>query len=71
LWSYSAADETGALIRPYRCVLDRLDNRWFLSKILFPEIRIGWLVAPQPVVDHLARPKQHADRHSNTLRSGL
>jgi 2-aminoadipate transaminase len=37
------------------------------SKILFPGIRIGWLVAPRPVVDRLALRKQHADLHSNTL----
>jgi DNA-binding transcriptional MocR family regulator len=37
------------------------------SKILFPGIRIGWLVAPRPVVDRLASVKQHVDLHSNTL----
>jgi DNA-binding transcriptional MocR family regulator len=37
------------------------------SKILFPGIRIGWLIAPRPVVDRLALVKQHADLHSNTL----
>ena len=37
------------------------------SKMLFPGIRIGWMVAPRPVIDHLASFKQHADLHSNTL----
>jgi 2-aminoadipate transaminase len=37
------------------------------SKILFPGIRMGWLVAPRPVVDRLASVKQHTDLHSNTL----
>ncbi len=37
------------------------------SKILFPGIRIGWLVAPRPVVDRLALAKQHVDLHSSTL----
>lgn len=37
------------------------------SKILFPGIRLGWLVAPRPVVDRLASVKQYADLHSNTL----
>lgn len=37
------------------------------SKILFPGIRLGWLVAPQPVIDRLASVKQYADLHSNTL----
>jgi 2-aminoadipate transaminase len=37
------------------------------SKILFPGLRIGWLVAPRPVVERLAMIKQHADLHGNTL----
>jgi DNA-binding transcriptional MocR family regulator len=36
------------------------------SKILFPGIRLGWLVAPRPVVDRLASVKQDADLLSNT-----
>ena len=50
--------------------LDRRGHAIYLStfsKILFPGIRIGWLVAPRPVVDRLALVKQHADLHSNTL----
>ena len=37
------------------------------SKVLFPGIRLGWLVAPRPVVDRLASVKQYTDLHSNTL----
>lgn len=37
------------------------------SKMLFPGLRIGWLAAPQPVVERLARVKQGADLHTNTL----
>jgi DNA-binding transcriptional MocR family regulator len=36
------------------------------SKILFPGIRPGWLVAPRPVVGRSASVKQYADLHSNT-----
>jgi DNA-binding transcriptional MocR family regulator len=36
------------------------------SKILLPGIRLGWLIAPRRVVDHLASIKQHADLNSNT-----
>jgi DNA-binding transcriptional MocR family regulator len=49
-----------------------LDRRGYViylstfSKILLPGIRIGWLVAPRPVVDRLASIKQHADLNSNT-----
>jgi DNA-binding transcriptional MocR family regulator len=50
--------------------LDRHGHVIYLStfsKILFPGIRIGWLAAPQPVVDRLVSTKQLADLHSNTL----
>jgi DNA-binding transcriptional MocR family regulator len=50
--------------------LDRQGHVIYLStfsKILLPGIRIGWLVAPRPVVDRLASIKQHADLNSNTL----
>jgi 2-aminoadipate transaminase len=36
------------------------------SKIFSPGIRIGWVVAPRPVIDCLASSKQYADLHSNT-----
>jgi DNA-binding transcriptional MocR family regulator len=50
--------------------LDRHGHVIYLStfsKILFPGIRLGWLVAPRPVVDRLASVKQCTDLHSNTL----
>jgi 2-aminoadipate transaminase len=49
--------------------LDRQGHVIYLStfsKILLPGLRIGWLVAPRPVVDRLASIKQHADLNSNT-----
>lgn len=49
--------------------LDRQGHVIYLStfsKILLPGIRIGWLVAPRPVVDRLSSIKQHADLNSNT-----
>jgi len=49
--------------------LDRRGHVIYLStfsKILLPGIRIGWLVAPRPVVDRLTSIKQHADLNSNT-----
>jgi DNA-binding transcriptional MocR family regulator len=50
--------------------LDRHGHVIYLStfsKILFPGLRIGWMVAPRPVVERLAMTKQHADLHGNTL----
>jgi DNA-binding transcriptional MocR family regulator len=37
------------------------------SKILFPGLRLGWLVAPKPVVERLAAAKQLADLHTSPL----
>jgi DNA-binding transcriptional MocR family regulator len=37
-----------------------------ISKLLFPGLRIGWLVAPAPVVRRFASAKQGIDLHGNT-----
>ncbi|TYQ14856.1 UNVERIFIED_CONTAM: DNA-binding transcriptional MocR family regulator [Acetivibrio alkalicellulosi] len=37
------------------------------SKILFPGIRIGWMVAPKPVINQFAMAKQMADLHANSI----
>lgn len=37
------------------------------SKILFPGLRIGWVVAASQVINRLAQEKQHMDLHSNSL----
>lgn len=37
------------------------------SKVLFPGLRLGWLVAPPPVVERLAAAKQLADLHTSAL----
>jgi len=36
------------------------------SKVLFPGLRLGWLVAPRPVIRQLVLEKQSMDLHSNT-----
>lgn len=38
-----------------------------LSKTLFPGLRVGWLVAPRPVIRQLVLAKQSIDLHTNTL----
>lgn len=35
------------------------------SKIVAPGLRIGWVHAPRPVLDHLVRLKQATDLHTN------
>jgi GntR family transcriptional regulator/MocR family aminotransferase len=37
------------------------------SNILFPGLRLGWLVAPPPVIERLERAKQLADLHTSAL----
>lgn len=37
------------------------------SKILFPGLRTGWLIAPTEVIQRLALEKQYIDLHSNNL----
>jgi GntR family transcriptional regulator/MocR family aminotransferase len=37
------------------------------SKILFPGLRLGWLLAPPPVIERLSAAKQLADLHTSAL----
>ncbi len=37
------------------------------SKILFPGLRTGWVIAAPQVINRLAQEKQHIDLHSNSL----
>jgi 2-aminoadipate transaminase len=37
------------------------------SKILFPGLRLGWLIAPPPVIERLQAAKQLADLHTSAL----
>jgi len=37
------------------------------SKIMFPGLRLGWIAAPRPVIERLARIKQRTDLYGNTL----
>lgn len=41
------------------------------SKALFPGLRVGWVVAPEPVIDRLAMEKQYIDLHSANLSQWL
>jgi DNA-binding transcriptional MocR family regulator len=37
------------------------------SKIMFPGLRLGWIAAPRPVIERLARIKQRIDLYGNSL----
>lgn len=41
------------------------------SKIAFPGLRVGWVIAPRPVVARLAEAKQWADLHSDHLSQAI
>lgn len=41
------------------------------SKVAFPGLRVGWVVAPQPVIARLAEAKQWADLHSDHLSQAI
>jgi 2-aminoadipate transaminase len=41
------------------------------SKIAFPGLRVGWVIAPQPVVARLAQAKETSDLHSDQLSQAV
>lgn len=64
--TYAAGDSAHALPR-----LKELDPNVILlgsfSKIAFPGIRVGWIVAPRPVIARVTELKQLADLHTDHL----
>lgn len=54
--------------------LDETGNTVLLrsfSKVAFPGLRVGWIAAPQPLVDRLVEAKQLADLHTDQLSQAL
>ncbi|MGA7410492.1 MAG: PLP-dependent aminotransferase family protein [Bryobacteraceae bacterium] len=41
------------------------------SKVAFPGLRVGWVIAPRPLVAHLAALKQLSDLHSDHLSQAV
>ncbi len=41
------------------------------SKVSFPGLRVGWVIAPRPVIAHLAEAKQLSDLHSDQLSQAV
>jgi 2-aminoadipate transaminase len=62
---------------PARPALKRLDesgNTVLLrsySKVSFPGLRVGWVIAPRPVIQCLAELKQTSDLHSDQLAQAV
>ncbi|HWQ61367.1 MAG TPA: PLP-dependent aminotransferase family protein, partial [Negativicutes bacterium] len=54
--------------------LDRHEGVIYLrtfSKTVFPGLRVGWAVAPEPVIRRLSLEKQYVDLHSNNIAQWL
>jgi DNA-binding transcriptional MocR family regulator len=65
----AALDQSGSVLYLGTC-----------SKVLFPGVRLGWMVAPRPLIARLSALRQYIDLHANTpsqcaldgfLREGL
>jgi 2-aminoadipate transaminase len=41
------------------------------SKIAFPGLRVGWIIAAKPIIQRLAQTKQHTDLHSDQLSQAI
>jgi 2-aminoadipate transaminase len=41
------------------------------SKVLMPGLRVGWVIAPEEVIDKLVKAKQSADLHTSSLSQHL
>jgi len=70
---YSALSYDGPAPPPLKA-LDEHGHVIYLgtfSKMLFPGLRLGWVVAPRPVVERLARIKQGTDLFTGTLAQGI
>lgn len=70
---YSELRYEGAALPP----LKQLDDRGNVillgsySKVSFPGLRVGWVVAPRPVIQRLAELKQICDLHSDQLSQAV
>ncbi len=56
---------------PLATLTDRVVTIGTISKILFPGLRVGWMVAPDWMAPSLALVKQAVDLHTSTLAQGI
>jgi DNA-binding transcriptional MocR family regulator len=70
---YSELRYQGSALPPLK-QLDGSGNTILLgsySKVSFPGLRVGWVIAPRPVVARLAEAKQLSDLHSDQLSQAV
>ena len=70
---YSQLRYTGEAL-PSLKQLDQTGNVILLrsySKVAFPGLRVGWVIAPREVISHLVEEKHTADLHSDQLSQGV
>lgn len=68
---YGAIRFAGSPVAPIASMSDRVIHLSTFSKIVAPGFRVGWIVAPAPVIAMLARAKQAADLHTSTFAQTL
>lgn len=56
---------------PLATLTDRVVSIRTISKVLFPGLRVGWMVAPASLAPSLALVKQAVDLHTSTLAQSL
>jgi 2-aminoadipate transaminase len=56
---------------PLATLTDRVVSIGTISKVLFPGLRVGWMVAPAWLAPSLALVKQAVDLHTSTLAQGI
>jgi 2-aminoadipate transaminase len=68
---YSRLRWGGAFLAPLRARSDRVVSLGTTSKILAPGLRVGWAVAPGPLIRDLVTLKQAADLHTAALNQQI
>ena len=64
---YSSLRYSGSPIPPLKQSDANVILMGSFSKIAFPGIRVGWIIAPRPVIDRAAELKQITDLHTDQL----
>lgn len=70
---YSALRYRGADVPPIKAI-DGADDVVLLgsfSKVAFPGLRVGWVIAPRPLIRRLAEVKQATDLHTDQLSQAV